>query len=129
MLNMNLYNNNDFLKDFLGWKSDDTRKMKTDIIEKDEKFIISAELTGFNKNEISVNVKDHVLKIIAEKKENDEKNIKFILNERCECKRQRFFSLPTNVDEKSIRAKLNNGILTVTINKIETKFSNQINII
>ena len=59
--------------------------MKTDVIEKDNSYQLEAELPGFNKEDINIDLKNEVLTISATHNENkDEKNEngKYIRRER-----------------------------------------------
>ena len=95
--------------------------MKTDVIEKENGYQLEAELPGFNKEDISIDLKDDTLTISASHKENkDEKdeNGKYIRRERRSSSYQRSFRTP-GLKPEDIIAQYKNGVLTVSIPKKE----------
>ena len=97
-----------------------------DVIENDKKFIIEMELAGIKKENINIDTEDNTLIIEAERKIDE--TLKYNRQERYIGKFKRIFTLPDNIDTEGIEAKLNNGILTVSIPKTidETKKKKQI---
>ena len=90
----------------------------TDISESAEAYNISAELPGIRKEDIKVSLHDGVLAIEAESKsEHEEKGDKQIRTERRYGKFVRRFTLGNNVNEQSVQAKFENGVLKLTIPK------------
>jgi HSP20 family protein len=96
---------------------------RVDIVEEKDLYRISADLPGLNKNDISVEIRSTVLLIKGEKKaENVEpgKNRYYHMERRfgsfC-----REFALPDFVDNNSVEAKYENGVLVVLIKKAEEK--------
>ena len=66
-----------FEKNFFGNSNVDLPDFRTDIRDADGKYILEAELPGFNKEDIQLDVKDGILTITAQHTENeDEKNDK-----------------------------------------------------
>lgn len=95
--------------------------MKTDVIEKENGYQLEAELPGFNKEDIKLDLKDDVLTISATHNENkDEKdeNGKYIRRERRTSSYQRSFRVD-GLKPEDIIAQYRNGILTVNIPKKE----------
>lgn len=93
----------------------------TDVMEKDGNYILQAELPGFNKEDIHVDLKNNILSISAshneEKKEEDEKT-KYIRKERHSASYSRSFRV-ANVLPEDISASYKDGILEVTFPKRE----------
>ena len=91
----------------------------TDVMEKDGNYVLQAELPGFNKEDIHVDLKDDILTVSAthkdEKKEEDEKT-RYIRKERHSASYSRSFRV-ANVTHEDIRASYKNGILEVTFPK------------
>ena len=91
----------------------------TDVMEKDGNYVLQAELPGFNKEDINVDLKDDILTISAshkeEKKEEDEKT-RYIRRERHTSSYSRSFRV-ANVTHEDIKAAYNNGVLEVTFPK------------
>ncbi len=95
--------------------------MKTDVIEKENGYQLEAELPGFNKEDINIDLKNEVLTISASHNENkDEKdeNGKYIRRERRSSSYQRSFRTP-GLKPEDIIAQYKNGVLTVSIPKKE----------
>ena len=96
---------------------------KTDIRETSEAFILEAELPGFKKEEIHAEIKDGILSINAERKtETDEKDEagNYVRRERLYGSFSRRFSLE-GIDTEKIAASYKNGILALTLPKLEPK--------
>ncbi len=91
-----------------------------DIREDGDHLYVEAELPGYNKDEIDLTMENQTLTISAERHErNGEKGGGYLLNERRYSRFLRSFTLPPSVDDKKIDAKLDNGILTIVLNKRE----------
>ena len=94
-------------------------EMKCDIYEKDGKYHIEMDVPGYNKNDISIEVKDGYLTVTAEKsnEENtEEKN--YIKRERVYGKYQRSFYLG-DLDTDNVEASFTDGTLKVVVPKKE----------
>lgn len=104
----------------------ESSNMKCDIYEKGGKYHIEMDVPGFDKKDISLEVKDGYLNITAEKNDEDdieEKN--YIRKERTYGKYQRSFYLG-DLDEENVEASFNNGTLTVVVPKKESKENKKI---
>lgn len=91
--------------------------MRTDIIERENEYLLKAELPGYGKDEVKLSLDDGYLKIEATK--NTEKKAeegKYVSREIFYGSQSRSFYVG-NVDQKLIKANFNNGILEVTIPK------------
>lgn len=100
-----------------------------DIEEKDKEFEISVELPGIKKDDVKISVKDNVLSISGEKKQEkkvDKENYHRI--ERTFGKFQRSFTLPDYVDVENIDAEYKDGILNITIPKLKESISKQVEV-
>ncbi len=98
-----------------------TGLMRTDVIEKEDSYQLEAELPGFNKEDISIDLKNDTLTISASHNENkDEKdeNGKYIRRERRSSSFQRSFHVE-GLKPEDIIAQYRNGILTVNLPKKE----------
>ncbi|KAA0051539.1 17.8 kDa class I heat shock protein-like [Cucumis melo var. makuwa] len=85
--------------------------------------IFKADLPGINKEEVKVEVEEgRVLQISGERsKEQEEKNDKWHRVERSSGKFMRRFRLPENAKVEEVKARMENGVLTVTVPKMEEK--------
>ncbi len=100
-----------------------------DIYETADSLVIKAEIPGVDKNDISVEVKDNTLYLKGERK--FEKGIKeenYHRMERSYGSFSRVFSLPTTVDQNKVKASYKNGVLEITIPKIEEAKPKQITV-
>ncbi len=93
---------------------------RTDVIDKGDSYLLQAELPGFNKEDIHIDLKDDMLTISAShSEEKDESNDeKYIRKERCYSSYSRSFRVQ-DVDAGDIDAAYNNGILEVKFPKKE----------
>ncbi|OMO67624.1 hypothetical protein CCACVL1_20418 [Corchorus capsularis] len=96
---------------------------RVDWKETSEGHMFMAEVPGLKKEEIKVQIEDNrVLQIIGEKKvDKEEKNDTWHCVERSSGKFSRRFRLPDNAKISHVKASMENGILTVTVPKLETK--------
>lgn len=91
-----------------------------DVIDEGDKVRVTAELPGFNKQDIDVSIEDSQLDIYAKKEEEEERKEKdFIRQERKFGEVRRRIPLPSDVKEEEIKATYNNGVLEVTLPKAE----------
>jgi HSP20 family protein len=89
-----------------------------DVEETGKEFKLTAELPGMDKKDVNISIKDDVLTISGEKKEEKKKEESdYYRSERVFGKFQRSFRLPEIVEEDKIEAEFKNGILNVTIPK------------
>ena len=95
---------------------------RADISETDAAFSITAEVPGIKREDVKINIEDHVLSISgAKNQEKEEKGETFHRIERFYGSFNRSFSLPENVIEDKIEAVFKDGLLILTIPKMEVK--------
>lgn len=93
-----------------------------DISEDDDHIKVDAELPGFKKDEVSITLENGVLTIEAQRKEEGESKERKgaqHLHERRYARVLRSFTLPAAVDEGKVDARLQDGVLHITLNKRE----------
>jgi HSP20 family protein len=91
-----------------------------DLYEKDNHFVIKAELPGIDKDNIKIDLKDRVLTLSGERTyDNEVKEDNYYRKERSYGKFQRAFRLPADVDSDNIKAEFKDGILQVDVPKPE----------
>jgi HSP20 family protein len=91
-----------------------------DVREDADHIYVEAELPGFKKDDVDITLENQTLTIAAERREEKEpKKGDLLLHERRYSRFLRSFTLPPTVDEKSVNAKLVDGVLTITLNKRE----------
>ena len=91
-----------------------------DISETDDVFEVRAELPGVAKDDLHVSVKDNLLTLSGEKRQeqvDDTQNYRRV--ERRYGSFQRRFTLPSEVETNDIKAEFNDGVLTLSIPKPE----------
>ena len=109
----------DFERKFFGNSNAQVPAFRTDIRDAGDRFILEAELPGFNKEDIKLDLKDGILTISAEHSDSkDEKNEKgqYLRRERRYGSFTRSFDV-TGIDENGITAAYNNGILELSLPK------------
>jgi HSP20 family protein len=119
-----------------GWRgrqstADSVCEPPVDIYEKEDSFILKADLPGVALEDIEVEVKDETLHIKGRKshKEGQEPATGlFIMQERNFGEFYRVFSLPGDIEQEKVGAKLKNGVLTVVIPKKEAGRAKQITV-
>ena len=93
---------------------------RMDIKEEEGEYLITAEVPGFTKGEIDIEVKDNLLTISSEhKEEKEEEKEGYIFKERSHRSFSRSLVIPENIGHEEIEAKLENGLLTLHIPKKE----------
>lgn len=103
-------------------RSRNVNSMSTDIREKDGAYEIDMELPGFTKEDVQAELKDGYLTITASHKEEKEEkgeNQKYLRRERYSGCYQRSFYVGDAVTQEDIKAKFSNGVLTMTVPKVE----------
>ena len=89
-----------------------------DLVDEGDKFVVTADMPRIKKEEINLDVGDDYIDISAEHKESEEeKKKKYVRKEHSEISIHRRMSLPSKVKPADVKAKLNNGVLTIDIPK------------
>ncbi len=100
-----------------------------DISETDTQFELSVELPGMKKEDIKVDLERGRLTISGERKfEKEESGKNYHRVETQYGAFNRTFHLPDTIDEDSVTAKYEDGILNITVNKSDDKVKKQIEI-
>lgn len=98
------------------------RSFRLDILDRDKELIVRGELPGVDKDDIEVTVAGDYLTIKAERKFGEEiKEDEFYRHELGFGELTRTVTLPAEVDAEKIHAKLEDGILTVTLPKLRVE--------
>jgi len=91
-----------------------------DVYEEKDDIIVKAELPGMEKDNIEVNLADHMLTIKGEKKKEEEiKEENYYRSERFHGSFLRTVELPKDVHGDKVKASFKNGILEVRLPKTE----------
>ncbi len=112
---------NSMLNRFFGSQNDGSRlaPFGVDVREDGDHIYVEAELPGFRKDDVDITLENQTLTISAERREEKQKKGDLLLHERRYSQFLRSFTLPPTVDERTVDAKLADGILTITLNKRE----------
>ena len=100
------------------------RLMKTDVHEKDGKYIMDIDLPGYKKDDVKISLYNGNLTLSAEKNEsNEEKDAKgnLIRQERYSGSCSRSFYVGDSIRDNDIQASFKDGILTITVPTEEHK--------
>ena len=96
--------------------------MKTDVHEHEDCFEAAVDLPGFKKDEVTITLENGYLSIEAAKgldKDTKDKKGKIVRQERYSGSMQRSFYVGDNLTEEDIKAKMEDGVLKLTIPKKE----------
>lgn len=94
-------------------------QIRINLSENDEQYHIEADLPGVSKDDIDVQLKDNLVSISAEIKQQDSqtRDERVIRSERYFGQVSRSFELPTHVDAEHCDAKFEDGVLTLDLPK------------
>jgi len=98
----------------------ETRLPKVDVIDRDDEVLVRAEIPGVEKEDLDVSVSDNAITIKGQTRseEKEEKGDYY----RCEITRGAFartVALPDVVDSEKVKAKFKDGVLELTLPKVE----------
>ena len=113
-------NNNDLFDGFDGFfrpffPAPTKDLMRTDIHETESEYVYDIEVPGFKKEDISVSFDDGYVTVSAKREENNDEKKTFLRRERnFSCERNFYVG---DIEKTLIKAKYENGVLTLTIPK------------
>ncbi|HZS44015.1 MAG TPA: Hsp20/alpha crystallin family protein [Blastocatellia bacterium] len=99
-----------------------------DVIESDDKYMVKADLPGFEKNNINLTYENRTLTLSGERKLEEAEGMRYHRVESFSGKFTRSVTLPVEIDVNKITADLSNGVLTVTLPKAESVRPKQISV-
>lgn len=105
----------------LSWNEDVQFSLPLDVIEKEQEFIVKANIAGFDPDKIDITYTNNTLTIkgeVQEDKENKEES-RYHLRERTYGSFCRTISMPGLIEAGKIEAETENGILTLHLPKKE----------
>lgn len=113
-------------EDFFPTSTRNSEMLKTDIEETNDHYVLKMEVPGVKKEDVKMSYEDGYLTISCTKNEHrDEKeHHKYVRKERYFGQYSRSFYIG-KMDEKNIEAKLEDGILNITLPKEEQKVSSK----
>ncbi|MEF8801822.1 MAG: Hsp20/alpha crystallin family protein [Halolamina sp.] len=97
--------------------------INVDVAETDEQIVVTADVPGFDPDDIDVSVQDRRLTISAESSAETEAEAEadYYRRERTTRAVSRTITLPTEVEETEASASYENGVLTVELPKVEAE--------
>lgn len=119
-----------FGKDYFSALEIGTSIPAVNVSETKKNYVLDMAVPGAKKDEINLEIDGNVLRIFAEhKEEKNEEKKDFSRREFQYNSFERRFTLPDNTDKSSVEANYDNGILKISIPKVENhKSSNKIKI-
>jgi len=88
-----------------------------DIFETDDAFVVKAFVPGVTADHLDITVQQNTLRIRAEQPVEQQEGVQYYLRERTGGTWYRAFQLPSMVDSSHVDAKLENGVLILTLPK------------
>lgn len=102
------------------WRGGKVFTPAVDIKDEDDKLVVTTDLPGINKEDVKINLKEDMLEISANSgKEKETTDKGFVRKERTYTHFYRAVRLPTSVKEEGCAAKMENGVLTITLPKMK----------
>jgi len=94
---------------------------RVDVVEAQDRYELTAELPGFSKDEVSVQIKEGLLELKAQPAAGapGAEETRWLVRERRVTGFERTFRLPRDVDTDAIAAEFRHGLLVLTLPKKE----------
>ena len=106
-------------RNFFGNAFGEMRQFRTDIVDQGDQYLLKAELPGFDKKDINIDISDHTLTIRAQQNaEIEEKKENYVRRERKFGSFCRSFDI-SNIKADEIKAEYKNGILELSLPKAD----------
>jgi HSP20 family protein len=100
--------------------NDGTLLPSIDLVSKDDKYVLKAELQGVKKEDIEVEIADHYVVLKAEKRQDEEcKDCDYYYKETSSGKMMREIQIPEKIDKNKSEVEFKEGILTIRMPKAE----------
>lgn len=122
LTNRDWFNSNDLETANVG-----TWNPSVDIMDRENEYVVTAEIPGMKEDDVHISLKDNVLTLRGEKKSEveDEEDNRYY-RERVYGNFQRMFRLDAEVDADNVRAEYEQGILTIHLPKSKETMAKQI---
>ena len=112
-----VYDPFNLFNDFFGTSANSIAELRTDITDKGDSFVLEADLPGFKKDDIKIDLENDRLTIKAERRsESENKANGYVRRERSFGSFERSFDV-SGIDTQNIKANYTDGVLTLTLPK------------
>jgi len=100
--------------------------LRVDVREEDNEFIVTTAVPGLSADDLTIQVLDNILRIEGEYPISDGEHL---LREMPEGKFLRTLQMPSDIDADKVEARIENGILNLSLPKVEAARPKQIKIV
>lgn len=100
---------------------DEQHDLRTNIKETDDAYELDVEMPGYSKEQIKVSLDQGYLTVSALKEQKEEDKSKHYLRKEITESCQRSFYVGTQITDEQVKAKYENGILSLTVPKAQPK--------
>ncbi len=108
------------------YRREGARMPNVDLREEDDRYLVQAELPGMAKEDVTIETDGDLLRMTAQRdQESEERREGYLRRERGSLRFHRQIRLPENVDRERIRAKLENGVLEISLPKMTAEAENR----
>src|SRR5512135_285686 len=90
-----------------------------DVLAEDEAYTLRALVPGLEAEDLSIEILNNTVTVRGEFKEQENKDVKFLMNELPSGRFARVITLPTALDPAKTEASIKNGVLTLRVPKAE----------
>ena len=105
---------------------DNTFTLRVDVREEDDVFVLTTAVPGLSADDLNIQILDNVVRIEGEYQTSDGEHL---LRELPEGKFIRTLRLPSEVDAENVEAKIENGVLNLSLPKVESARPKQIKVL
>ncbi len=108
----------------------EARPLALDVYETDDSLVVEGSLPGIEPEDLDVSISGNILTIKAEtSQEKEEEKSKYYYRERRYGAVQRTVTLPVDVNADKVEAHFENGVLRLSLHKVEEAKSKRIDVI
>lgn len=106
--------------------NEDANTLRVDVREEDNQFVLTTAVPGLSADDLTIQVLDNIVRIEGEYATSDGEHL---LRELPDGKFIRTLRMPSDIDADNVEAKIKNGILSLSLPKVEAARPKQIKII
>ena len=107
------------------WVENGHHSLSVNIREEDDAFVLSALVPGLNAEDLNIQILDDVVRIDGEYRLDEQQ---YLMQELPHGSFTRTLRLPVPIDANNVEAKINDGVLTLTLPKAESAKPKRISI-